>query len=269
MPVGREHGHLDVEDLAGDVLRQVEKRMRDAQRIGLVALCESDRLVPALEEAAHGVGIAGNERVSRIDRVGDEGVDEIGKSEQHAAAIGRLQAKTAFDAADERIDVARNQCGPRAIRAAKRRDLHGLRVLPAFAVIDLAREPVGQRAHGRDADGLALEIGHGLDRLVAAHDQRHVERLGCHHANAFFRRALGDEGDIGACAQRDVDAAGHHRLMQPGRAVDAARLDVETLFLEDPRFEPDIQEHEAESAARAFGDAEVILGARGVTAGGH
>ncbi len=70
-------------------------------------------------------------------------------------AVGRLQ--------HDAVELAAIHGGEARLHLAERRDRNAV-AAPALLARQFAHQPIGERAHGGDADALALEVGDGLDR---------------------------------------------------------------------------------------------------------
>ncbi len=146
-------------------------------------------------------------------------------------------------------------------RAADRHRHRPVRA-PALRLVEPVDHPFRQRSRGRDADLLALEIGHIREaRIIAGNEAHELGRSG-DHCDADHRRALGDEAHVGAAADRDVDAAGDQRLLLLRAAGEVELCDVEPLGFEKALVHADIERHKAELLRHHLADAQ-RLGVRG------
>ena len=124
-------------------------------------------------------------------------------------------------------------------------------------MIQLVTEPTVETPTLRPLRSSAVLID-----VVVAHDQREQQRRPRHGGDALHRRALDDEGETGAGAERDIDAVGGHRLLQPRIAAEAADLDLDAVLLEDAGALADVGRHERERLASGLADAQCVGGER-------
>ena len=151
------------------------------------------------------------------------------------------------------VDLLGLERGDLSGGGAERRNLDPVRA-PSLGTRQLHRQPIGQRARGRDADLLALEIIRALDRSVLEHDQHDgVRRVG-ERGHGLHWRALDDGGESRAAAERNVDAVGGQRLHHLGVAAEGANLDVKATLLEDAGLDTDVGRHEGELVGLGLAD---------------
>src|SRR6185437_8053580 len=125
--------------------------------------------------------------------------------EEDFSLAGYLDLQCRFERGHGAVEIARDEAGDIRLAAAGRDQLEPAGA-PALMFDELLPQPIGESADAADADLLALHAGDGGNAALRARLQHHVRRLGREDADAFFRRALGDEADIGAGAERHVEA---------------------------------------------------------------
>jgi hypothetical protein len=121
--------------------------------------------------------------------------------------------------------------------------------IPAFLFRNLKGEPLRQRAHGRDADPLFLEIAELLDRRIILHDDAEQRRRDGDGADGGLGRALDQKGDIGAGAEAEIDGARGHRLVQLGAAAEIDLTDIDAVLLEEFLLDADAERQELKACA--------------------
>ena len=84
---------------------------------------------------------------------------------------------------------------------------------------------------------------------------------GAEHGDRLLGRTLGEESEIGAAAERDVDRTRGHRLMQLRPADEVDALDREIRFLVNAESDAGVEHVEIE--ADGFGRANAQLLGRG------
>ena len=112
------------------------------------------------------------------------------------------------------------------------------------------------RADSGDADLATLEIVDGFHRVVRPHHQGEDQRRIGHGGNALGGRALDDEGEAGAGAERDVDPVGGHGLLDARIAAEARDDEIDAVPAEDAGALADVGGHERERLAAGLADAQ-------------
>jgi hypothetical protein len=125
----------------------------------------------------------------------------------------------------------------------------------------LTHQPIGERAGGRHADLLALELGGGSG-AVGPHHNGEQERRPGHGGDRLDRRALDDERHRRAGAERDVETVGRHRLLHARVAGKCDRLDVEPVVRKQAFAYADVERHERERLGHRLADPQRLGGAR-------
>ena len=182
------------------------------------------------------------------------------RREQPALAV-LDEIESFLNRVDAAGEFARFHGGEARAHLAHRRHLDAVRP-PALAIGEAPRQPVGQRACGRHADALALEVIDGLDRPVLHHDERHVARLARHGGDGDGRHALGRIAHARARAEADVDRAGGERLLQLAIASENGNLGINAEGGEDALFLGHIGAGEGEGRANRLADAQLRGGKR-------
>ena len=228
----------------------------DLDGLGLVLAHEGDGLEPALEEGAHRVGLLRDDLVGREDDVDVEVLD-VAEADDDARLRRSAEVERVAEVHDDAVDVAALERRDLARHRAHRLDLDAVRA-PALPVRGLADQPVGQRARGRDADLLALEIGRGL-RPVGPRDDRHQQRRAGHGGDRLDRRALGDEGHapVPSRAAMSIEPAAAACCMRasPANAIDSTSR---PFLAKIPVLDADLDRRERERFGDRLADAELL-----------
>jgi len=180
-------------------------------------------------------------------------IDERRGAGDDAPFLGLLEVIADFERADIAVDLAGLDGGPGGRHAADRYRGDAGRA-PALLRADPLADPVGERAHGGDAELFASQIVHGLDRGIVADHHRHVPRHAGHGADRFRRHTLDHEGHAGPAANADVDAVGGQPLLHPGIAVEGRRFDFEAMLGEDAGLDADVERGEGPGERDRFAD---------------
>src|SRR5262249_39336952 len=81
----------------------------------------------------------------------------------------------------------------------------------------------------------------------------------CQRGDADLWRPLGDESELWAGPDGDLDRSGGERLLDPRTAAEIDALHVEPVPLEDAVFDADLHRHELERAGLRPADADLGL----------
>ena len=156
---------------------------------------------------------------------------------------------------------ARQRC-ELGVEAAEADDLHVLVRVPAFFLGQHAREDPRRRTDARDADRLALEIGHVVD--VGGHIEGEVVALGVRRDHLDRRARFAEDEDVGAAGDADEDLARHDRLEEVGATAERDELGREALAFEEPALaRHDHRPHHRVVAEHGRADLHRGLAARG------
>jgi hypothetical protein len=116
----------------------------------------------------------------------------------------------------------------------------------------VVNEPIGQRAHRRDGNQSALQIGRGFDRRVHRDDDSDIAWLGGEGGNRDDRRAFRSEGHRRAAAQPEIYSVCGQRLLNFCVTGERAHFDVDAVFRKEPFAHADVEQTCVHATAADF-----------------
>ena len=158
--------------------------------------------------------------------------------------------------------IAGPHCRDLSARPPERRDIDPFGA-PTLLARKFPGQPISQRAHGRNADALALEILDRLDAGALTNKQRKVHRSARHRGDTNCGRALRHEGHSGPGADADVDTVGGKRLVQFRTAAERRNFQFDIMLFEDAFFDTNIDRRERECRRDGLADPQLIGGTGG------
>ena len=155
------------------------------------------------------------------------------------------------------VELAALHGGKPRLRGAERLDLDAV-AAPALLARQFAGQPIGERARGGDADPLALEIGHRLDRRIGQHGEGEIGGRSVHGGDPDRRHPFGAEAETRPRADRHIDAVGGKRLLNAGIALEGEDLQVDAFLLEDLGLDADLGGAEGERIGHRLAEPDLV-----------
>jgi hypothetical protein len=238
---------------------EAQHLLDDLHGFGLVGFDKGDGLEPGGHERGNRIRLLGDDLVGRKNDLHVEVLDQVAIAEEETLLALALLLKRRRQICGDRIDLAdlEQRAGGRDVGA---RHVSDVLVRPVLALHQFASDPAGQGAGAGDGDLAAFKIGDILHRPAGLHRDDHLAWLPGQGRDRLHRRALDDQGHIGAAVEADVNRAGRHCLDQPWAAAEGRGFDGQAMLGENAGLHADLEQRVGKRGQRGLADAERLGG---------